>query len=222
MHHPDSLSQFEQHHIVLNLCKEEFRAGSLCTALSVSQICIADCVHMCITADFTNSGMEIFVILDEKWHLVCYPQGLATGTKKIHGETDNTCWRLCRKLHIRSPRYGLNCCNGICAESWDGWTDGRGDTGCTAGAWIDWVANVHFDVSEMPSRRRRRVALAPPLPHESSSNPPFSSCAGFIFPSLWKGSPGTDVWKQLEIQMTGKWALPSLLHFTQHLNTESH
>lgn len=66
MHHPDSLSQFEQHHIVLNLCKEEFRAGSLCTALSVSQICIADRVHMCVTADFTNSGVEIFVILYEK------------------------------------------------------------------------------------------------------------------------------------------------------------
>lgn len=42
------------------------------------------------------------------------------------------------------------------------------------------VANVHFEVSEMPSRRHR-VALAPLLPHESSSNPPFSSSAA-IYP----------------------------------------
>lgn len=66
MHHPGSLSQFEQHHIVLNLCEQEFQDGSLCTSLSVSQICTADRVHMCITADFTNSGTEMFVILYEK------------------------------------------------------------------------------------------------------------------------------------------------------------
>lgn len=87
------------------------------------------------------------------------------------------------KTSYTQPSLWLNCCNGIYEESWDEWTDGREDAGRTAGAWVDWVANVHFDVSEMPSRRRR-VALAPPLPHESSSNPPFSSCAGFISPPL--------------------------------------
>lgn len=176
---------------------------------------------MCIMADFTNSRMEICVILYKKWHLVCFLQPLLSWAKKVHREIENTCWRLCRKLHIQSSLYRLNCCNGIYGESWDGWTDGKGGWGRTAGAWMDWVANVHFDVSEMPSQRCC-VALAPLLPHESSSNPPFSSSSGFIPPPLWKRSLGTDVWKQLEIQMTEKWALPSLLHFTQHLNTESH
>lgn len=66
MHHPDSWSQFEQHHILLHFCTEEFRPGSLCTAPSVAKICIADRVHMCIMADFTNSRMEMCVILYEK------------------------------------------------------------------------------------------------------------------------------------------------------------
>lgn len=80
-------------------------------------------------------------------------------------------------IYVHSPHYRLNCCNGIYGESWDGWTDGRGGRALAAGARMDWVVNVHFDVSEMPSRRHR-VALAPLLPHESSSNPPFSSSAG--------------------------------------------
>lgn len=84
-------------------------------------------------------------------------------------------------IYVHSPHYRLNCCNGIYGESWDGWTDGRGGRARAAGARMDWVVNVHFDVSEMPSRRHR-VALAPLLPHESSSNPPFSSSAGFTPP----------------------------------------